>query len=308
MDPGPQLASELQLVEQLQSRRTVPLPQPEVLRDLLQVEVAHQGVEPAVADHVAEVLTQRLALLAGDLVGVGDHVVEAVVVVDPLGGVADPDTGHARQVVGGLPHQRGDLGVALGRYAVLVLHRLRGHPGQLGHAAHRVEHGRPVAHQLEGVAVAAHDQHVHVVGHCLGDEGADDVVGLVAGRLQERDVERVEEPLDQRQLAAELVGGLVALRLVLRVLLGAERLAGHVERDRHMGRLLVAEHVGEHRGEPVDRVGVLTRGRREVLDREREECAIDERVAVQQQEAGAVGGDFGHPPMLAVAADSRMAV
>ena len=53
-----------------------------------------QRVEPAVADHVAEVLAQRLALLAGDLVGVGDDVVEAVVLVDPLGGeaLADPGT------------------------------------------------------------------------------------------------------------------------------------------------------------------------------------------------------------------------
>ena len=51
-------------------------------------QVAHQRVEVAVADHVAEVGAQGLALLAGDLVGVGDDVVEAVVLVDPLGGVA----------------------------------------------------------------------------------------------------------------------------------------------------------------------------------------------------------------------------
>ena len=78
----------------------------------LEVEVADQGVELAVADHVAEVRAQRLALLAGDLVGVGDDVVEAVVLVDPLGGVARPDAGHAGQVVGGLPHERRELGVA----------------------------------------------------------------------------------------------------------------------------------------------------------------------------------------------------
>ena len=218
-DPGAQLAAELQLVEQRHRCRPVPLAQPHVTGQHLEVEVADQRVESAVADHVAEVLAQRLALLAGDLVGVGDHVVESVVLVDPLGREPDTHSRNAGQVVGGLPHQRRDLGIAPRRHAVLVLHRLWGHPGQVGHAAHRVEHGRPLADQLEGVAVAAHDQHVHVVGHRLGDQGADDVVGLEARLLQERDVQRVEERFDQRELTAELVGCLVALRFVFGVLL-----------------------------------------------------------------------------------------
>ena len=120
-------------------------------------------VELAVADHVAEVLAQRLALLARDLVGVGDDVVEPVVLVDPLRGVALAHAGDAGQVVGVLPDQCRDLGVARRRHAVLVLHRRRGHPGQVGHAAHRVEHRRPVGDQLEGVAVTGEDQHLHLV-------------------------------------------------------------------------------------------------------------------------------------------------
>ena len=77
------------------------------------VEVADQRVEPAVADHVAEVLAERVAGLALDLVGVGDDVVEAVVLGDPLGGGLGADPGDPGQVVGGLPHERRDLGVAL---------------------------------------------------------------------------------------------------------------------------------------------------------------------------------------------------
>ncbi len=155
----------------------------------LEVEVADQRVELPVADHVAEVLAQRLALLAGDLVGVGDDVVEPVVLVDPLGGEAPPDPGDAGQVVGGLPHQRRELGVARRRHAVLVLDRRRSHPGQVGDAAHRVEHRGPVGDQLDGVAVAGEDQDLHVrVLERLGDERGDDVVGLVAVLLQERDV------------------------------------------------------------------------------------------------------------------------
>ena len=85
------------------------------VRPGLEVEVADQRVETAVADHVAEVLAQRLTLLAGDLVGMGDDVVEAVVLVDPLRRVALAHAGHARQVVGGLADQRGELRIALGR-------------------------------------------------------------------------------------------------------------------------------------------------------------------------------------------------
>ena len=143
-------------------------------------QVAHQRVELAVADHVAEVRAQRLALLARDLVGAGDDVVEAVELVDPLRGVALADAGDAGQVVGGLADDRRELGIAVGRDAVLLLDVGRGEPGQVAHAAHRVEHGGVLGDQLDGVAVAGEDQHLHALGERLGDEGGDDVVGLVA--------------------------------------------------------------------------------------------------------------------------------
>ena len=49
---------------------------------------------------------RRLALLAGDQVGVGDHAVEPVVLVDPPRREPRADAGHAGQVVGG-PRRRG---------------------------------------------------------------------------------------------------------------------------------------------------------------------------------------------------------
>ncbi len=76
---------ELQAVEERVHLLAVPRLHRQVGGRHRQVEVGDQRVEPAVADHVAEVLAQRLALLAGDLVGVGDDVVEAVVLVDPAG-------------------------------------------------------------------------------------------------------------------------------------------------------------------------------------------------------------------------------
>ena len=215
---------ELQRVEERVDQVAVPRLGLEVGRRDFEVEVADQGVEPPVADHVAEVVAQGLALLAGDLVGMGDHVVETVVLVDPAGGEARPDAGHTGKVVGGLADDRRELGVAVGRHAVLRLDRLRGHPGQLGDAAHRVEHRRVLGHELERVAVAGEDQHLHALGQGLGDERGDDVVGLVALQREVPDPQRVEHLVDQRELAGELVGGLVALRLVLGVLREAEGL------------------------------------------------------------------------------------
>ena len=68
-----------------------------------------------------------------------------------------------------------------------------------------------------------------------------------------------------------------------------EGLPRDVEGDRDVGRLLVAQHVDQHRGEAVDRVGVLAGRGREVLDRQREERAVGQRVAVEQEQAGTGG-------------------
>src|SRR3712207_8556697 len=51
----------------------------ELVRALVQVQVPDQCVEPAVGDQLVEVDPERLPRLAGDLVCLGDDVVQAVV-------------------------------------------------------------------------------------------------------------------------------------------------------------------------------------------------------------------------------------
>ena len=80
-------------------------------------------------------------------------------------------------------------------------------------------------------------------------------------------------------------GRLAAVGLVVGVLLGAERLAGDVERHADVGGLLVAQDVDEHRREAEHRIGVLPGGGREVLDREGEEGSVGDGMAVDQQQA-----------------------
>ena len=105
-----------------------------------------------------------------------------------------PTPGHARQVVGGLPHERGELGVARRRHAVALLDRGRRHPLHLRDAAHRVDHRRVVVDELEGVAVAGADQRLEPGGLGLRRQRADDVVGLVALLLEEGDPHRGRAP------------------------------------------------------------------------------------------------------------------
>jgi hypothetical protein len=100
------------------------------------------------------------------------------------------------------------------------------------------------------------------------------VVGLEAVDLDVRDPQRVEHLVQQRDLTFELVGCRRTAGLVLGVGSQAGRLAADVEGHGDMGRHLVAQDVDQHRGEAVDRIGVLTCGRGEVLLRQCEEGSI----------------------------------
>ena len=87
-------------------------------------------VEAAVAHDVVEVVAQRLAGLALDLVRMSDDAVEPVVEVDPLGGGLGAHARDSGEVVAGLADQGGEVWVALGRHPVALLHLLRRHATQ----------------------------------------------------------------------------------------------------------------------------------------------------------------------------------
>jgi hypothetical protein len=61
-----------------------------------------------------------------------------------------------------------------------------------------VDHLHPVVHQLEGIAVAGHDQHIPAFGGRRGGNAADDVVGLVPGHAELGDPQCVQHLVDQR--------------------------------------------------------------------------------------------------------------
>ncbi len=92
----------------------------------------------------------------------------------------------------------------------------------------------------------------------LGRERGDDVVGLVAGRLDDRDAERLDDLAHEPHLLAEDVRRGAAVRLVLGHGLVPEGRLGTVERDADAFGLMVANEVQQHRREPVHRVGDLS--------------------------------------------------
>ena len=100
-----------------------------------------------------EVLPESLAPLAGHLVGVFEQRIEAAVLRQPLRRGLGAHTGHARQVVGGLPHQRRDLRVLRGRQPVAFQDFFWGHVDQVRGGPARINDSRLVVDQLERVAV-----------------------------------------------------------------------------------------------------------------------------------------------------------
>ena len=190
---------ELQAVEQRVHLVPVPRRADQVVDRDVQGQVADQLVDLPVPDHVGEVLAQRLAGLALDLVDPVDHVVQRAELVQPLGRGLRPDPGHAGQVVALLPHQRREIRIAAAAVTpYLLLDRRRVHPGDLGHATLRVQHRDVVADQLERVPVTAADQHLEaLLGACVAS------VAMTSSASQPsllggRDPERLQHLLDQR--------------------------------------------------------------------------------------------------------------
>ena len=145
-----------------------------------QLDVTHHLGEAAVELDGLQVVAEVLPGLALDLVDALDQLRERTELVDPLRGRLLADAGDARQVVGRVAAQGGEVGVLRGRQPVLLDDLLRGEPGQLGDALGRIQHRRVLGDQLEGVAVAGDDQHLEALGLGLGGERGDDVVGLEA--------------------------------------------------------------------------------------------------------------------------------
>ena len=282
--PVAEAVAELEAVEEVGDALSVGRPQFQLTGTVGQGKILDHLGEVAVHLHGGDSLAQVVADLASDLVDAVDELGQAAVLQDPL---LRRLLAHARdtgQIVRRVAAQRGEIRVLRRRQSVLLLHRFRREAMERRHAAHGVEDGRRVVDELQGVAVTGDDERLEALRQRLGGQRGDDVVGLVVLLLQRDDAHFLEHLLQQRHLAAELLGGLLALGLVVGELVRAEGLAADVERDGDVGGLLFRQEVRQHGQEPVHRVGELPAGGGEVVGGQREEGPEGHGVAVDEHE------------------------
>ena len=227
-------------------------------------QVRANGRQPPRQDRVLAMLAQALAHLSLDLVSPLEEPIEAAVLRDPLFRRDLPDARHPGDVVGAVSHEGQDV------------HDLRRrHPEELRHAlfveellAAGVKHADTGARdELEHVLVRRDDDDVEPGFLAPLGERPDDVVGFVPRHLEDRDPVGRARPADLGDLDAQVLlhGGAVGLVRV--VLVVADGPLGPVEgHGEILGRML-AEHLLEHRHEPVDRGGGLALPGRKAADR-----------------------------------------
>ena len=138
-------------------------------------------------------------------------------------------------------------------------------------------------HELEHVEVAGDDRRVEPVALGLDRQRPDDVVGLVAGELVDRDPERLDDLADLRELVTQVIRHPQPGRLVVGEPLVAEGRPGQVEGDRDVVGPDVLEAAEDDARETEHRVDELALRRRQ--GREREVSAVDQPVAVEQHQA-----------------------
>jgi hypothetical protein len=247
----------------------------ELLRQARVVGVGEQRLAGALGLHLGGVREDGLQ------VGVGREQFAGALVADAL---------HTRHVVRAVPDQRQVIHHLPRWHAQPVAGVGLVHPDlfdRTGAAAAGIEQGDVGADQLVEVLVAGDDDGLQAARGRLGGERADHVIRLVALDRDERYPPRGEEFLDPLdggvEVDLQLFVELLARGFVLGVTLGAEGVAGVVH-PHDVFRSMGLEQPGEEIGHAPRRGRVLALGGAERPRDHREEGAIDQRVAVDEEE------------------------
>ena len=108
------------------------------------------------------------------------NAVEGPVLGDPLHRGFLPHLVDSHQIVAGLPHQCGNIGVFVGRHAIAFLNGRRCVPLQFRHTTRiGIEDSDTVVDELERVSVSGDHQHIKACLASRVSEGCQDVISLV---------------------------------------------------------------------------------------------------------------------------------
>ena len=162
--------------------------------------------------------------------------------------------------------------------------------------APRVEQPDAGLYELLEILVARNDHDIDRRRDSLPGQCSDHVVGFISRQRKDRNTVRLEQladPLHARvEIGLELLGQLLASRLVRRVSLVAEAESGIVYPAQIL-RAVRGHEPLEKGDDPPCGGSVLAAGRRERAGDEREERAIDQRVSIDEKEPRRIGAGGG---------------
>ena len=169
-----------------------------------------------------------------------------------------PHAGDAGDVVGGVAHEGLQVDHVDGGEAVLLPEGLLRYilGGGLAHTGGHQLHLGVGGNELEAVLVAGDDDAVPAGCLAAAADGADEIVGLVAGEVVLGNVHGGEHLLQIRQLHGQLLRHPLALGLVAFIRLMAEGGLPAVEGDAQRLRLLLVQQPLEGGEKAIDRMGI----------------------------------------------------
>ena len=296
VDPGEQPA-ELEAAEDLLQRRAVRRARDEVARIAVELEIAAHRREDLRGARLLGVLLERPAASRGQLLHVLEHAIDRPVLCDQLAGGLVADPRYAGDVVARVPLEPDEVGHLVGAHAVAQLDPLRRVHVDIRDSTRRHHQADVLGDELERVAVGRDDARLD--GRLVGARGErrDHVVRLPALELEVPVPERLDDRPEVRELLAQEVRHPAAIGLVLGRDLGAVH-RPRIPRDRDPAGRVVGEELEQHVREAEERVRGLPVRRLKLL-REREERAVGEVVAVDEEELGVAHGRVVELELLA---------
>ena len=261
-----------------------------------EVEVAAHGREELRRPCLLGVLRDGLRSRGRELRCMLDDVLERAVLRDELPGRLVPDAGDAGDVVARVALEPDEVGDLRRANAVPRLDALRRVHLDVRDTARRHHQADVLRDELKCVAIGGDDAGLEprLVGERR--ERRDHVVRFPPLELEVLVAERLDDRPEVRELLAQEIRHRPAVGLVV----GVDLLAvdgPRVPCDRHAARPVVGEQLEEHVRESEERVRRLSVGRLQLLG-EREERAIREVVAVDEEELGVARGTVVEDELL----------
>ena len=165
---------------------------------------------------------------------------------------------HARDVIGGVPHQGLQVDELERRHVPLLHHIVRIVVIDRRHALRRLRKTDLdlLVRELQEVTVTRDDRHLHALLLAALRDGTEQVIRLVAALHEERNVHRPKHLLHQRDLLVQLRRHRLPRPLIgVKHLMAKGRLV-HIEGHRQMIRLLLIQHLQKDIQETIDRIRV----------------------------------------------------